>query len=70
MDYSTMEDLMEMDERMNITSVADFFGVREATIYSWIKRKPEFPVRGEDGRWSGLEINIWAARHAIPTRRR
>lgn len=61
---------MQVDERLGVNQVAYLFAVREATVYSWIKRKADFPARGDDGKWSALEINEYAARHSIPTRRR
>ena len=61
---------MAFDERLDVTSVAYFFGKKETTIYQWLKTKPEFPRQGDDKKWSAMEINAWAAKYHMPIRRR
>lgn len=67
--YPTWEELMQTDNRLTVTLVAAYFGKSVKTIYQWAKR-PEFPRRGEDGRFSDLEIQAYAAKYAVPTVRR
>lgn len=61
---------MASDERIDVTSVAYFFGVRESAIYRWLKSKDGFPRQGDDKKWSSIEINAYAAANHLPTRRR
>jgi len=70
MNYPTRRYLMKMDTRIRVSDVAHLFGKCNGTVYNWIKRKADFPARADDGTWSELEVLEYAAKYAIPTRRR
>jgi len=58
-----------MDERWDMTVVAYVLGITIQTVYNWMKSKPDFPPRGDDGTWLATDILAYAGKHHLATRK-